>query len=80
MHVYDFHYATVRSGAEERTFWGARLDVLIFRQRSYRGLIFYTADFNEYNIRETLMFLGQAGMFLSFQARRSSATRPILLY
>ena len=67
--------STVRSGAEERTFWGARLDVLIFRLRSYRVLISYTADFNGHNIRKTLMFLDQAGMFLSFQARRSSATR-----
>ena len=66
---------TVRSGAEERTFWGARLDVLIFRLRSYCVVISYTTDFNGPKIRKTLMFLGQAGTFLSFQARRSSATR-----
>ena len=66
---------TVRSGAEERTFWGARLDVLIFRLRSYFVLISYTTEFNGPKIRKTLMFLGQAGTFLSFQARRSSATR-----
>ena len=29
---------TVRSGAEERSFWGARLDVLIFGLRSYHVL------------------------------------------
>ena len=75
-HVPDLHGPnTVRSDAEERTFSGARLGVLIFRLRSYRVLIFSTADFNGHNIRETLMFLGQAGMFLSFQDRRSSATR-----
>ena len=66
---------TVRSGAEECTFLGARLDVLIFRLRSYCVLISYTADFNGPKIRKTMMFLGQAGTFLSFQARRSSATR-----
>ena len=66
---------TVRSGAKERTFSGARLDVLIFRLRSYCDLISYTTHFNGPKIRKTLMFLGQAGMFLLFQARRSSATR-----
>ena len=65
----------VRSDAEEHTFWGARLDVLIFRLRSYRVLISHTADCNVPTIRKTLMFLGQGGTFLSFQARRSSATR-----
>ena len=34
----DFFTLTVRSGAEERTFSGARLDVLIFRLRSYHVL------------------------------------------
>ena len=63
----------VRSCAKERMCSGARLDVLIFRLRSYCVLI-YTADFNGPKIRRTLMFLGQAGTFLSFQARRSSAT------
>ena len=33
-----FPPSTVRSGAEERTFSGARLDVLIFRLRSYHVL------------------------------------------
>ena len=66
---------TVRSGAEERTFWGARLDVLIFRLRFYHVLITYSAECNGPKFYRTLMFLGQAGMFLSFQARRSSATR-----
>ena len=77
--IYRKVSSTVRSGAEERTFWGARLDVLIFRLRSYRVLIIYTADFNGHNIRETLMFLGQAGMFLSFQPRPRVLRRPILL-
>ena len=67
--------STVRSGAEERTFLGARLDVLIFRLRSYHVLISYSAESNGPKFYKTLMFLGQAGMFLSFQARRSSATR-----
>ena len=66
---------TVTSGAEERTFWGARLDVLIFRLRSYHVLISYSAESNGPKFYKTLMFLGQAGMFLSFQARRPSATR-----
>ena len=66
---------TVRSGAEERTFLGARLDVLIFRLRSYHVLISYSAESNGPTFYKILMFLGQAGMFLSFQARRSSATR-----
>ena len=70
-----FWWHTVRSGAEERTFWGARLDVLIFRLRSYHVLISYSAESNGPKFFKTLMFLGQAGMFLSFQARRSSATR-----
>ena len=35
---------TVRSGAEERTFPEARLDVFIFRLRSYHVLTTYTAD------------------------------------
>ena len=35
---------TVRSGAEELRFWGARLDVLIFRLRSYHVLILYSAE------------------------------------
>ena len=71
----DIYDNTVRSGAEECTFWGARLDVLIFRLRSYRVLIKYSAECNGPKFHKTLMFLGQAGMFLSFQARRSSATR-----
>ena len=66
---------TVRSSAEERTFWGARLDGLIFRLRSYHVLLLYIAYCNGPNISKTPTFLGQAGMFLSFQARRSSATR-----
>ena len=60
---------TVRSGAEERTFGGARLDVLIFRLRSYHVLISYSAECNGPKFYKTMMFLGQAGMFLSFQAR-----------
>ena len=38
-------------------------------------LITYSAECNGPKFHKTLMFLGQAGMFLSFQARRSSATR-----
>ena len=71
----EFNCTTVRSGAEERTFWGARLDVLIFRLRSYHVLIMYSAECDGPKFYKTLMFLGQAGMFLSFQARRSSAMR-----
>ena len=67
--------STVRSGAEERTFWGARLDVLIFRLRSYDVLISYTVECSGPKFQKILMFFGQAGMFLSFQARRSSAMR-----
>ena len=67
--------STVRSGAEERRSWGARLDVLSFRLRSYHVLISYSAECNGPKFYKTLMFLVQAGMFLSFQARRSSATR-----
>ena len=66
---------TVRSGAEERRFWGARLDVLIFRLRSYHVLISYSAECSGPKFHKTRMFLGQAGTFLSFQARRSSAKR-----
>ena len=66
---------TVRSGAEERRFWGARLDVLIFRLRSYHVLILYSAECSGPKFHKTLMFLGQAGTFLSFQARRSTAKR-----
>ena len=69
-----FSTHTVRSGAEERTFGGARLDVLIFRLRSYHILISYSAACSGRKFHTTLMFLGQAGTFLSFQARRSSAT------
>ena len=50
---------TVRLSAEERTFWGARLDAFIFRLSSHRVLISYTANFNGHEIRKTLMFLGQ---------------------
>ena len=66
---------TVRSGAKERWFWGARLDVLIFRLRSYHVLILYSAECIGPKFHKTLMFLGQAGTFLSFQARRTSAKR-----
>ena len=66
---------TVRSGAEERRFWAARLDVLTFRLRSYHVLISYSAECSGQKFYKTLMFLGQAGTFLSFQARRSSAKR-----
>ena len=70
-----YFWCTVRSGAEERTFWGARLDVLIFRLRSYHVIISCSAECTGPKFHKTLMFLGQAGMFLSVQARRSSATR-----
>ena len=73
--TYGTKSPTVRSGAEERTFWGARLDVLIFRLRSYHVLISYSEEWNGPKFYKTLKFLGQAGMFLSFQARCSSATR-----
>ena len=66
---------TVRSGAEERMFRGARVDVLIFRLRSYHVLISYSAEGSGTKFHKTLMFLGQAGTVLSFQARRSSAMR-----
>ena len=66
---------TVRSGAEERRFWGSRLDVLIFKLRSYHVLISYSAECSGPRFYKKLMFLGQAWTFLSFQARRSSATR-----
>ena len=66
---------TVRSGAEERRFWGARLDVLIFRLRSYHVLISYSAEWSGPKFHKTLAFLGQAGTFLPFQAGRSSAKR-----
>ena len=46
LHCTRLCISTVRSGAEERTFWGARLDVLIFRLRSYCVLISYTTHFN----------------------------------
>ena len=71
----SLYLSTVRSDAEERTFWGARVDVLIFRLRSYHVLIMYSAECDGPKFYKTLMFLGQARMFLSFQARRSSATR-----
>ena len=35
----------------------------------------YSAECDGPKFYKTLMFLGQAGMFLSFQARRSSAKR-----
>ena len=35
----------------------------------------YSAECDGPKLYKTLMFMGQAGMFLSFQARRSSATR-----
>ena len=38
-------------------------------------LISYSAECNAQKLYKTLMFLGQAGTFLSFQARRSSAMR-----
>ena len=66
---------TVRSGAEERKFGGARQNVLIYRLRSYHVLISYSAECSGPKFQQTLMFLGQAGTFLSFQARRSSAMR-----
>ena len=68
-------WSAVRSGAEERRFWGARLDFLIFRLRSYHVLILYSAECSGPKFHKTLMFLGQAGTFLSFQARCSSAKR-----
>ena len=55
---------TVRSGAKERKFWGARLDVLIFKLRSYHVLISYSAECIGPKFHKTLMFSGQAGMFL----------------
>ena len=47
---------TVRSGAEERRFSGARLDVLIFRLRSYHVLISYSAECSGRKFHKTLMF------------------------
>ena len=52
---------TVRSGAEERMFWGARLDVLIFRLRSYHVLISYSAECNGPNFYKTLTHVLRSG-------------------
>ena len=45
---------TVRSGAEERTFWGARLDVLNFRLSSYLS---YSAEYSGPKLHKTLNVL-----------------------
>ena len=71
--------AAVRSGAEERRFSGARLDVLIVKLRSCHVPISYSAECSGPKFHKTLMFLGQAGTFLSFEARRSSAKRSSIL-
>ena len=62
-----------------RRTYGPRLDVLIFfcRLRSYHVLISYSAECSGPKFHKTLVFLGQAGTFLSFQARRSSAVRSL---
>ena len=66
---------TVRSGAEERTFSRARLDVLNFSLFLTTFLTTYIADVNQSKSHKNMTFLVQAGMFLSFQAGRSSETR-----
>ena len=66
--------STVRSGAEERSFSRARLDVFIFRLRSYHVLNHYIAEGNRQKSEKYMTFLVQAGTFLCFQAGRSSAT------
>ena len=71
---------TVRSGAEERTFSGFRLDVLIFRLRSSHVLNIYLvtryiADVKRPKSHKNITFLVQAVTFLYFQAGRSSASR-----
>ena len=76
-HLMQMWTYTVRSGAEERTFFGARLDILIFKLRSYHVLISYTVECSGPKFQRTLMFLGQAGTFLSSQAVRSSAKRSL---
>ena len=64
----------VRSDAEKHTFYGARLNVLNVRLRSYHVLISYIVDCNGPTFYKKLTFLGQAGTFLFCQARHSSAT------
>ena len=60
----------------ERTFSGARLDVLIFRLRSYHVLNHvHCRRYNRQKSEKHMTFLVQAGTFLCFQAGRSSATR-----
>ena len=44
LHTCTLRLTTVRSGAEERTFRGARLDIPIFRQRSCQVIISYSAE------------------------------------
>ena len=70
----DVEVTTVRSGAEERTFSGARLDVLIFRLRSYHVLNHVHCTDGKWPKSHKHMMLVQAGTFLCFQARRSSAS------
>ena len=75
--------STVRSGAEEHMFWGARLDVLIFRQRSYHVLISYSAEcigqsFIKHCCSEVR--LGRSCHFRLDVLRQSVLRRPILLY
>ena len=67
---------TVRSEAEEHTFWGARLDVLIFRLRSYHALLSYIAYGNGPKIhknltRNALVFSGWAFFDNAFLVVRS---------
>ena len=68
------HFTTVRSGAEERTFSRARVDVLNFRLCSYH-VSTYIADGNRQKSHKKMTFSVQAGTFLCFQAGRSSAMR-----
>ena len=73
-HFDPFYIVQLDRVPKDARFEGARLDVLISRLRSYHVLISYSAECNGPTFYRTLMFLGQAGMFLPFQARCSSAT------
>ena len=75
-HFFFFNFSIlrrVRSGAEERTLWVSRQEVLSFRLRAYHVQSPYTANCNGPTFFKKMMFLrGHAGTFLSFQAERSS--------
>ena len=68
-------YATVRSGAEERSFSGAGYMFLSSGYVLTTFLTTYFAEGNRPKFQKHMMSLVQAGTFLCFQDRRSSATR-----